>query len=102
MAGGACEPQAELGTPGKWVKQLPCTWKRSPLARIVYGSELIAAGLDGTRKAECEYGQPAPDPTTGHECKPPTSQVQANADIVDAIFGKLPMQPRKCDAYGWA
>lgn len=98
--GGACAPQAGLGTAGKWEPTLPCSWRRSPLARVVYGSELIAAGLSGMRKAECSYGYP--DTTRQAECKPPTTQLQATAQLIDELFKALPMQPPSCDAYAFA
>ena len=44
-------------------------------------------------------------PTRHAECKPKTGQVQANAQLVARLLGnkgKLPMQPHKCEAYGWA
>ena len=76
-----CDPSGKLGDPSPYSGK-PCTWRRDPMARVIYGNSLFVAGFNTTTTAEC---------SPSASCKPPLQQIRENAGIMASLFQKMPL-----------
>jgi hypothetical protein len=85
-----CYPGFKLGSATPFGTHQPCTWKPRPVARVVRGWELYAAGFNATRNLNgCTPGVST--------CPPPTEQIRQNTDVVRSILNRQNLAPWKCE-----